>query len=89
MMVAESRKGNTKGRPNPAQENCDGSDLEICPDLVLAALAAAAAAAFGILFTLITGAGRKKKRSTDNAEPVVFSTWLEDMLWHLGTITIS
>ncbi len=87
MMVAEStRKGDMKGRPNPAQENCDGSDLELCPDLVLAALAAVAAAAFGVLFTLITGAGRKKKRSTDLLDPVPFNHWIEDLSWHLGIL---
>ncbi len=85
MVVSESkRKGDMKGRPNPAQENCDGSDLDICPDLILAALGAALAAAFAVLFTLITAAGRRKKRSTDAYTPVQLSTVLEDLSWNLG-----
>ena len=83
MVVAESnRKGDMKGRPNPAQENCDGSDLDICPDLILAALGAALAAGFAILFTLITSAGKRRKRSSDT--PVQLSTVLEDISWNLG-----
>lgn len=82
---ASTRKGDEKGRPNPAQENCDGSDLELCPDLVLAALAAAAAAGFAILYTQITMAGRRKKRSSDTKQAMPVAAWLEDMYWHLGT----
>ncbi len=86
MAVSESkRKGDMKGRPNPAQENCDGSDLDICPDLILAALGAALAAGFAILFTLITAAGRRKKRSAAaSSAPVHFTDVLEDISWNLG-----
>ena len=31
------------GKPNPAQEQCSAIDLDICPDLLLAAIAAAGA----------------------------------------------
>ncbi len=86
MVGSEShRKGDMKGRPNPAQENCDGSDLDICPDLVLAALGAALAAGFAILFTLITSAGRRRKRSVDEEVPVPFTAVLQDLSWNLGT----
>jgi len=84
---ASTRKGDEKGRPNPAQENCDGSDLELCPDLVLAALAAAAAAGFAVLYTQITMAGRKKKRSADSRLDMPLANWMEDMYWHLGTLS--
>lgn len=88
MMAAESkRKGEHKGIENPAQKNCDGSDLDICPDLIVAALGAAMAAGFAILFTLITAAGRRKKRSSDRVEPVPFSSVIEDLAWNLGTNT--
>jgi len=80
---ASHRKGDKKGRPNPAQENCDGSDLEICPDLILGALGAALAAGFAALFTAITMAGRRKRRSLSN-EVVQYDTLLEDLAWHLG-----
>ncbi len=84
VMAGSHRKGDTKGRPNPAQDNCDGSDLDICPDLILAALGAALAAGFAILFTLITAQGRRKKRTSDTLEPVSFTTVLEDVYWNLG-----
>ncbi len=85
MVMAEShRKGDHKGKPNPAQKNCDGAELDICPDLVLAALAAALAAGFAVLFTLITMAGRRKRRSTDTFEPVPLESVLQDV-FHSGT----
>ena len=85
MVVSESKKkGDMKGRPNPAQENCDGSDLDICPDLILAALGAALAAIFAILFTLITSAGRRRKRSIVEDAPVPFTAVLQDLSWNLG-----
>ncbi len=78
------------GRPNPAQETCDGSDLNICPDLVLAAFGALYAAAFLVLFTLITAASaagrRKRKRSADlEHRPVRMGDVLMDTFWNLGT----
>ncbi len=81
---SSNRKGDTKGKPNPAQSNCDGSSLDICPDLILAAFGAALAAGFAVLFTLITAAGRRKKRSADSYAPVQLSTVLEDLSWNLG-----
>jgi len=81
---ASHRKGDTKGRPNPAQENCDGSDLDICPDLILGALGAALAAGFAILFTQITMAGRRKKRSNSQNVNMQYTSLLEDVAWHLG-----
>lgn len=62
-------------------DNCDGFDLDICPDLLLAGLALAAAGAFVALFTAITMAGRRKKRSVVD-EPVGWSNVLEDLYWH-------
>lgn len=56
-------------------------DVDICPDLLLAGLAAAGAAAFVVLFTQITMAGRKKKRSTDTGKPVKFLKVIEDLYW--------
>ena len=62
-------------------DNCMGAELDICPDLLLAGLAAAAAAAFVALFTAITMAGRKKKRSTDEFLSVPFTQTLQDLFW--------
>ncbi len=85
MVGSESnRKSDMKGKPNPAQENCDGSDLDICPDLILAAFGAALAAGFAVLFTLITSAGRRRKRSVADNPAIEFSTILEDLSWNLG-----
>lgn len=47
---------------------CDGFDIDICPDLLLAGLAALAAAAFGALFTAIVMAGRRRKRSSSGGQ---------------------
>lgn len=82
------RKGNKKGVKNPAQHKCKGSELDICPDLILAALAAFAAAAFAVLFTQITMAGRKKRRKRSLKEDKLdkFSL-LKDVSWHLGTVS--
>lgn len=89
MVAQESkRKGDKKGFENPAQEKCDGAELDICPDLLLGLLGAAAAAAFAVLFTQITMAGRKKKRSTDTFEPVDLGTQLQDVYWHLGILKL-
>ncbi len=82
MVASASKKGDTKGRPNPAQENC--GDLDICPDLVLAVFGAALAAAFAILYTLITSAGRRKRRRRDAGVPVDASSKFQDVFWNLG-----
>ena len=86
-MGSFSKKGNVKvGKPNPAMEMC--FELEICPDLILAGIAAAAAAAFAILFTEITMAGRKRRRALDSYEPVSLSKVLED-LYASGNVIVS
>ncbi len=87
MVASASKKGDTKGRPNPAQENC--GDLDICPDLVLAVFGAALAAAFAILYTLITSAGRRKKRSIDKLAPVALNSKFQDLFWNLGNWSFS
>ena len=58
-----------------------GLDLDICPDLLLAGLALAAAGAFVALFTAITMQGRKKKRSTDEFLRVPIMQTLKDLYW--------
>ena len=66
-------------------DNCMGLDLDICPDLLLAGIAAAAAGFFAALFTAITMAGRKKKRSIDDASgrPAIgFDKVIADFYWH-------
>ena len=52
------------GKPNPSQEQCDALDLDICPDLLLAGIAAAGAAALLALYVALTmnPAGRRKRR---------------------------
>lgn len=47
------------GLPNPAMEMC--FELEICPDLIMAAIAAAAAAAFYIIYEAISMKGKRKR----------------------------
>ncbi len=84
LVAAGSKLSDHKGRPNPAQDNCDGASVDICPDLVLAAFAAAAAAAFAVIFTLVTALGRKKKRSADTFEPVTLTNVVKDIYWNLG-----
>lgn len=65
-------------------DNCDGFDIDICPDLLLAGIAAAAAGAFVFLYTAITMAGRRKKRSIDQANnrpEVPTYKLLADLYW--------
>ncbi len=68
-------------------DNCDGFDIDICPDLLLAAIGAAAAGAFAILFTAITMAGRRKKRSIDEANnrPDIDTLQLATDMYWIGT----
>ena len=66
-------------------DNCMGFDIDICPDLLLAGLAAAAAGFFGVLFTAITMAGRKKKRSLDDFSPVSAGQKFDD-LFSIGSV---
>ena len=79
MVIAASHK---KGKPNPAQEDC--FELEICPDLILAAMAAAAAGAFTLLYTAITMAKRRKRRALN--APLDESSLIQDAFW-LGTLS--
>jgi hypothetical protein len=76
--VAEGQKDVYFGKPNPSQEQCDSVDLDICPDLILAFIAAASAAAFIALYIAITtnaNGRRKKKRSA--AKPGHAFTFME------------
>ncbi len=65
MLGLEGQKNVRFGKPSPAQEQCDSFDVDICPDLVLAAAAAFGAAAFLALYIAITtnANGRRRKRS--------------------------
>ena len=57
------------GKPNPSQEQCNALDLDICPDLLLAAIAAAGAAALVALYVALTmnpNGRRKRRRSLDD-----------------------
>ena len=69
----------SKGYGSSGDDGC--GDIDICPDLLLAGLAAAGAAAFVVLFTLITMNGRKKKRSLSGYKPVKFVDVIRDFLW--------
>ena len=65
----EGAEGSTNvkyGKPNPAQEQCGSLDLDICPDVLLAAIAAAGAAALVALYVALTmqANGRRKRRSS-------------------------
>ena len=61
--------------------------LDICPDLILALIAAAAAAGFYFLYITITMAGRKRKRKRSLCEPQTESVGqiLSDIL-NLGEV---
>ena len=62
----------TYGKPNLIQKQCDGVDFDICPDVVLAGIAAAGAAALIALYMALTNnpAGRRKrKRSLEDHAP--------------------
>ena len=62
--------------------SCDGFNLDICPDLLLAGLAILAAGAFAALFTAIVMAGRRKRRSLNLKINKEFL--FHDLVW-LGT----
>ena len=61
---AEGSKIVKYGKPNPSQEECSAFDLDICPDLLLAGIAAAGAAALIALYVALTmnPNGRRKRR---------------------------
>ena len=58
-----------KHKSDKGDDNCDDFELDICPDLLLAAIASAAAAAFALLYTAITMAGRRKRRELNPEIP--------------------
>ena len=70
-VAQEGQEHVSYGKPNIIQEACDAVDFDICPDLILAAIAAAGAAAFVALYVALTmqpNGRRKRKRSLkDNA----------------------
>lgn len=84
-MVGSHSKQHKVGKPNPAMDMC--FELEVCPDLLFGAIAAAASAAFYFIYTAITMAGRKKKRSSGikRSKPKV-ETVLD--LYYLGTFVL-
>ena len=75
----EGAEGSTNvkyGKPNPAQEQCGSLDLDICPDVLLAAIAAAGAAALVALYVALTmqaNGRRKRRRSIDHEAHEYFS----------------
>ena len=95
-LSSENRLAGSFSNKNPKfgiiDDNCSGFDLDICPDLLLAGLALAAAGAFVALFTAITQAaagGRRKKRNVGSGieQPQLqWSQLFEDVYWHGSTI---
>ena len=70
------------GKPNPAQEQCSAIDLDICPDLLLAAIAAAGAVALVALYialTMNTMGRRKRRRSLGDNAPQRSSSGLQEV----------
>ena len=64
-MALEGQENVYYGLPNPLQENC--VDVDICPDLALAAISALGAAALLSMYLAATqnaNGKRKKRRST-------------------------
>lgn len=84
IMVASAGSGDKKDvKFGIVDDNCDGFDVEICPDLLVAGLAAFGAAAFAALYTAITMKGRKRRRRSALYDPK--SSWdsFQD-LFHIG-----
>ena len=81
-MAEEGQEAVYFGKPNPIQEQC--ADLQICPDLVLAFVALAGAAALLGMYlaaTQNTNGKRKRRRSLDDGHaPSVSSTGLDMIL---------
>ena len=79
-MSGSSHKGSVKYGID--SDLCDGVDVDICPDLLLAGIAVAAAAAFFALYTALTMEGRRKRRSLYEAagrRPVPWSKQFDDL----------
>ena len=73
--------GHGHGGHKKDNDNCMGLSVDICPDLLLAGLALAGAAAFVALFTAITMAGRRKKRSVGELMARPLEDDLKDIFW--------
>ena len=67
-------------------DNCDGFEIDICQDLLLAGLGLFLAAAFGALFTAITMAASKKRRKRSSSSFGLRSI-LVDLSW-LGKVSV-
>ncbi len=65
LLGQEGQKQVSFGLPNPAQEQCSSLDIDICPDLILAAAAVFGAIALLVLYMAITANanGRRRRRS--------------------------
>jgi hypothetical protein len=74
------------GKPNPSQEQCSSFDLDICPDLLLALIAAASAAGFILLYIAITvnpmGKRRRKRSAEENYLSVDTTDFARDFLYN-------
>ena len=81
-VALEGQEHVSYGKPNIIQEACDAVDFDICPDLILAAIAAAGAAAFVALYVALTmqpNGRRKRKRSLKDNAPQRRSNGLEEV----------
>ena len=82
MVALEGQELVKYGKPNIIQESCDGFDFDICPDVVLATIAAIGAAAFVALYialTMNTMGRRKRRRSLGDLAPQRRSNGLEEV----------
>ncbi len=88
----EGQKSVKYGLPNPAQESCSSFNVDICPDLLLAGIAAAGAAAFAALYfaaTMNANGKRRRKRAERRELPLL---WLANAPWdfvHQGMLILS
>ena len=70
------------GRPNPIQEMC--FEIDLCPDLLIALIAAFAAAAFFFLYDAISMNGRRRRRRSPDRNSRKFSYRVHEILDALG-----
>ena len=61
-------------------DNCDGAEVDICPDLLIAGLALFGAGAFAALYMAITMAASKKRRKRSLGQPVSPEGLIGDLL---------
>ena len=59
--------------------------IDICPDLLLGAIAVAATGAGFLIYTAIVAAGRRRKRNSDDYFTTFFSSGFEGLLTLLGS----